>query len=325
MSTNNNHLVSRRNLILAGIAMGTTVACDRKLLVKSASIAAPINPMPERILGKTGLSVPLLGLGGAGKTPLSHRGKAAESYSIIEAAINLGIRYFDTAASYGPSEKYLGQALSPYRQQVIIASKTAKRDRDSAWRELERSLKRLKTDYLDIWQLHHVSFPEELEQIFGIDGAAKAIEEAKEQKIIRFSGITGHHEPDVIAEALKRYPFDTTLISLNAADIHHPRPFASNVLPVTQEKNVGVVTMKIPAYGKLLKKGVLTGMEQAMGYVLSLSGVHCCIIAAENVAQLESNVRVAQQFQPLTEKQLKEIERLTAQTWQETTFFRSWS
>ncbi len=321
----NKHLISRRNLILAGITTVTTVACGREPLVKRASLAAPINPMPERILGRTGLSVPLLGLGGAGKTPLSHRGKAAESYSIIEAAINLGIRYFDTAASYGPSEEYLGQALSPYRQQIIIASKTAKLDRDSAWRELERSLKRLTTDYLDIWQLHHISFPEELEQIFAKNGAARTIEEAKEQKIIRFSGITGHHEPDVIAEALQRYPFDMTLISLNAADIHHPRPFAPTVLPVAQEKNVGVVTMKIPAYGKLFKKGVLTGMEQAMGYVLSLAGVHCCVIAAENAAQLESNVRVAQQFQPLTEKQLTEIEQLTAQTWQETNFFRSWT
>ncbi len=325
MSSKNNNLVSRRNLILAGITIGTTVACGRKPLVTTASMATPMNPMPERILGKTGLSVPLLGLGGAGKTPLSGRGKADESYSLIESAINLGIRYFDTAASYGPSEEYLGQGLSPYRRQVIIASKTAKRDRDGAWRELERSLKRLKTDYLDIWQLHHVSFDEELEQIFGSNGAIKAIEEAKEQKIIRFSGITGHHEPDVIAKALKRYPFDLSLISLNAADIHHPRPFAPTVLPIAQQENIGVVTMKIPAYGKLLKKGVLTGMEQAMGYVLSLSGVHCCVIAAENVAQLESNVRVAQQFKPLTKKQLTEIEQLTVSTWQETTFFRRWT
>lgn len=305
--------------------MGTVVACGSKPLVKSASLNVPINPMPERILGKTELSIPVLGLGGAGNTPLSHRGKEAESRTLIEAALNLGIRYFDTAASYGPSEEYLGQSLSPYRRQIILATKTAKLDRDSAWRELERSLKRLKTDYLDIWQLHHISFPEELEQIFASNGAIKAIEEAKEQKIIRFCGITGHHEPDVIAEAIKRYPFDMTLIALNAADVHHPRPFASTVLPIAQANNVGVVTMKIPAYGKLLQKGVLTGMEQAMGYVLSLAGVHACVIAAENVAQLESNVQVAQQFQSLTQKQLQEIEKLTASTWQETTFFRSWT
>ena len=325
MSAKNNYLISRRNLLLTGITVGATVACGNSESNKLASMSVPSSPMPERILGKTGLSIPILGLGGAGKTPLSRQGQATESYSIIETAINLGIRYFDTAASYGPSEEYLGQVLSGYRQQVILASKTAKLDRDSAWRELERSLKRLKTDYLDIWQLHHVSFPEELEQIFSNNGAIKAIEEAKEQKIIRFSGITGHHEPDVIATALQRYPFDMTLISVNAADIHHPRPFAPTVLPVAQEKNVGVVTMKIPAYGKLLQKGRLEGMEQAMGYVLSLPGVHSCIIAAENATQLESNIRVAQRFQLLSQKQLTEIEQLTAQTWQETTFFRHWT
>lgn len=305
--------------------MATTVACGNKKQAELVSLATPINPMPERILGQTGLSVPLLGLGGAGKTPLSQGGKAKESYAIIEAAIKLGIRYFDTAASYGPSEEYLGQALQPYRQKVIIASKTGRRDRDGAWRDLERSLKRLKTDYLDMWQLHHVSFLEELEQILADNGAAKAIEEAKEQKIIRFAGLSGHHEPDVIAEALKRYPFDMTLIALNAADSHHPRPFASTVLPVAQEKNIGVVAMKVPAYGKLLAKGVLQGMEQAMGYVLSLKGVHCCVIAAENVAQLASNVQVAQKFQNLTAKELLEIEQSTAATWSETTFFRRWT
>jgi aryl-alcohol dehydrogenase-like predicted oxidoreductase len=307
------------------MTMAATLACSKKPNAQLASSITPSKPMAERILGKTGLSVPLLGLGGAGQTPLSQSLKASESYELIEAAIGLGIRYFDTAASYGPSEDYLGEALQPYRQQLIIASKTAKRDRDGAWRELERSLSRLKTDYLDIWQLHHVSFTEELDQIFSQNGAAKAIEEAKLQKIIRFSGITGHHEPDVIAEALRRYSFDMTLISLNAADIHHPRPFSPTVLPVAQQKNVGVIAMKVPAYGRLFKKGILEGMEQAMGYVLSLGGVHCCVIAAENVAQLASNVQVAQKFQQFTQKQLKAIEQLTVQTWQETTFFRRWT
>jgi predicted aldo/keto reductase-like oxidoreductase len=172
---------------------------------------------------------------------------------------------------------------------------------------------------------HHVSFIEELDQIFGQNGAAKAIEEAKEQKLIRYSGITGHHEPDVIAEGLKRYPFDMTLISLNASDIHHPRPFASTVLPVAQEKNVGVMAMKVPAYGRLFKKGILDGMEEAMGYVLSLKGVHGCIIAAEDIPQLESNVKVAQNYQPLDTIAMEKIEQKTAHAWQETTFFRQWT
>ncbi|ACB53675.1 hypothetical protein cce_4327 [Crocosphaera subtropica ATCC 51142] len=318
---------TRRNFLLAGMSMLGTVACQKVNQSETVEKIAfsPVTPLPERILGNTGVSLPILGLGGAGQTPLSKYGQEKEAIALIEAALKLGIRYFDTAASYGPSEDYLGKVLPPHRSQVLIATKTDKRDYDGAWRELERSLQRLQTDYIDVWQLHHVSFPEELEQIFGKNGAAKAIEEAKAQKIIRFSGISGHHEPDVIANALQQYPFDMTLISLNAADVHHPRPFSKTVLPVAKEKNVGVVAMKVPAYGRLLKPGALSSMDQAMGYVLSLGGVHSCIIAAESIQQLQGNVQVASQFQPLNPSQVSEIETLTAKVWQENTFFRRWT
>jgi aryl-alcohol dehydrogenase-like predicted oxidoreductase len=320
---------TRRQIIFSGMAfLGailTNNGCQRRSTSQVNQINQIPSSMPERILGNTGIKVPIFGLGGAGKTPLSRNNQEAEAIALIEAALRGGIRYFDTAASYGPSESYLGKVLPNYRKNVLIATKTAARDRDGAWRELETSLKRLNTDYLDFWQLHHVSFPEEIDNILSQNGAIKAIEEAKEQKIIRFSGITGHHEPNVIVEALERYPFDTTLISINAADIHHPRPFSSSVLPVAQAKNVGVITMKIPAYGRLFQPGILTGMEQAMGYTLSLKGVHCCIIAAENVAQLEANIKVAQAFQELTLSEMKEIENLTAKTWEDTTFFRRWT
>jgi aryl-alcohol dehydrogenase-like predicted oxidoreductase len=281
--------------------------------------------MPERVLGNTGVSVPIFGLGGAGQTPLSWDNREQDAVAIIQRALELGIRYFDTASSYGPSEDYLGKVLPSHREKVFLASKTAERDRDGAWKELERSLKRLNTDYLDLWQLHHVSFEQELDKIFSKDGAAKALQEAKAQKLIRFAGISGHHEPDIIAEGLRRYPFDTTLICINAADKHHPRPFIPTVLPVARQKGVGVIAMKVPAYGRLFKPGVLDGMHQAMGYTLSQPGVHCCIIAAETVAQLESNVEVARAFQPLNEASLAQIEQRTAASWQDNTFFRAWT
>ena len=281
--------------------------------------------MPERELGNTGVRVPIFGLGGAGQTPLSWENRERDAVAIIQRALELGIRYFDTASSYGPSEDYLGKVLPSHREKVFLASKTAERDRDGAWKELERSLKRLNTDYLDLWQLHHVSFEQELDKIFSKDGAAKALEEAKAQKLIRFAGISGHHEPDIIAEGLRRYPFDTTLICINAADKHHPRPFIPTVLPVARQKGVGVIAMKVPAYGRLFKPGVLDGMHQAMGYTLSQPGVHCCVIAAETVAQLESNVEVAREFQPLNEASLAQIEQRTAASWQDNTFFRAWT
>jgi aryl-alcohol dehydrogenase-like predicted oxidoreductase len=201
----------RSFLTLSMMAAGGAIACSAlsqpeksaNVSPSSLPLALPVNPtMPERLLGNTGQSLPIFGLGGASRqTPLSKLDQESAAVKIIEHALELGIRYFDTAPSYAPSEDYLGKVLPPYRSQIFLASKTSARDRDGAWRELERSLQRLNSDYLDLWQLHHVSFDGELDQIFQSTGAIKAIEEAKAQKIIRFSGITGHHEPDIIAVA----------------------------------------------------------------------------------------------------------------------------
>jgi aryl-alcohol dehydrogenase-like predicted oxidoreductase len=200
---------NRRNFILSTLAVVGGIVGAKSLKQQSQEmleipndLVAIAGKMPERQLGKTGVKVPIFGLGGAGQTPLSQPGRETEAVAQIERAIELGIRYFDTAADYGPSEENLGKVLPNYRSRIFLATKTAARDRDGAWRDLERSLKRLKTDRLDLWQLHHVSFAAELDQIFSSKGAIKAIEQAKQQKIIRFCGITGHHEPAIIAQGL---------------------------------------------------------------------------------------------------------------------------
>lgn len=314
------------SLAAAGGLVGSLVLHkDRQSASLPESSSPKISSLPKRVLGKTGVSLPILGLGGAGQTPLSKPDAEKQAVDMIQQAWNLGIRYFDTAASYGPSEDYLGKVLPTYRSDLFLASKTARRDRDAAWRELESSLKRLNTDYLDLWQLHHVSFAEEIEEIFGSNGAVKAIEEAKEQGLIKFAGITGHHEPEIIIEGLRRYAFDTTLIPVNAADVHHPRPFIASVLPVARQQQVGVIAMKVPAYGKLLRPGVLSGMSEAMGYSLSQEGVHTCIIAAETVEQLTANVQTAQAFQSLDAQALASIEKRTQATWEDHSFFRDWA
>ncbi|MBV8887972.1 MAG: aldo/keto reductase [Chroococcidiopsidaceae cyanobacterium CP_BM_RX_35] len=305
--------------VAGGIAAG---AAAQQNLTSTATITAT---MPERVLGRTGVKLPIFGLGGAGQTPLSWDGAEKDAVAIIQRALELGIRYFDTAASYGPSEDYLGKVLPPHRSQLFLASKTAFRDRDGAWRELERSLTRLKTSYLDLWQLHRVSFGHELDTIFGKDGAVNALEEAMQQKLVRFTGITGHHDPTIIAQGLRRYPFHTALIPVNAADKHHPHPFIPVVLPVAQQQKVGVIAMKVPAYGRLFKPGALEGMHQALGYSLSQPGVNCCTIAAETVAQLEQNVDVAKAFQLLPATDMAAIEQRTAAIWEDNTFFRAWT
>ena len=316
---------NRRNFIIGSVAAATAIGSHALTKKNTHASSSTTKSMPERVLGKTQISLPVFGLGGAGQTPISNEDREVEAIALIEKALELGIVYYDTAASYGPSEERFGKVLPQVRDRIYLNSKTAARDYDGAWRELERSLKRLGTDYLDSWQLHHVSFVEELDTIFGDNGAIKAVEEAKEQGLIKFSGITGHHEPEVIAEGLRRYDFDTTLISLNAADVHHPRPFSRTVLPVAQEKNVGVIAMKVPAYGKLLQPNLLSSMEQAMGYSLSLPGVHCCIIAAEDPKQLESNVTVARNYTPLDAAQMSQIEQLTVNAGEDGAFFRRWT
>ncbi|MBD2199914.1 MULTISPECIES: aldo/keto reductase [Calothrix] len=315
---------TRRNFLLTTVAMASGIVGADTLANHTSGTPSAI--MPERILGLTGVKVPILGLGGAGtNTPLDKSDKEREAVAIIEKAIALGIRYFDTARSYGASEIHFGKVLPTYRSQIFLTSKTAKRDRDSAWRELESSLKRLNTNYLDLWQLHHVSFHEEIETIFSQSGAIKALEEAIQQKIVRFAGITGHRDTKVIAEGIRRFPFHTTLIPINAVENHHPDSFIQGVLPLAKQQNLGVIAMKVPAYGKLLQAGGLNNIQQALGYTLSQSGVHCCIIPADSVQQLEENVQAAISYQPLNIQQLAEIEQRTHNIWQESTFYRAWS
>jgi len=280
--------------------------------------------MVTRSLGRTGLTLPLLGLGGSA-SPLSRPGAEAEAIAIIERSLELGVRYFDTAANYGPSEERLGQVLPAQRTNVVIASKTSARDRDRAWQQLERSLTRLNTDYLDIWQFHALTHDWDIDTILHEgSGAILAAQEAQEQGIVRQVGITGHHNPSIIAKAISRYPFDTALVPVNAADKHTPEPFITNLLPLAEEKGVGIIAMKVPAYGRLFKSGLLSGMGEAMGYALSQPGVSSCIIAAETLAQLEENVAAAQTFAPLSEDAIAAIESRTASAWQDSSFFRRW-
>ncbi|BAZ27697.1 hypothetical protein NIES4074_01240 [Cylindrospermum sp. NIES-4074] len=316
---------TRRNFLLTSVAVAGGILGANTWQNNISSTSTPLVTIPERVLGRTGIKVPILGLGGAGtKTPLDKQDRESDAIAIIEKALQLGIRYFDTAASYGANEDFLGKALPSHRATVFLASKTYKRDRDGMWRELERSLKRLNTDYLDLWQLHSVASPEHLQTLFSSSGGIKALEEAQEQKLVRFVGITGHHEPDFIVEAIRRYSFHTTLLPINAVDKHYPRPFIPAVLPLAQQQNLGVIAMKVPAYGKLFQAGGLTGMQQAMSYSLSQPGVHCCVISVDDVQQLEENVNVARSFEQLSDRQLAEIEQRTATIWRESSFYRSW-
>lgn len=260
--------------------------------------------LPTRPLGRTGWKVTLLGLGGEGV--LRTTGRMREAVPVIRRALELGINYFDTAPAYQQSQDYLGEGLQGERSRIFLTSKTHDRSRAGSLRLLEDSLRRLKTDHLDLWQLHDLREMEELDQIFARDGAIRAMEEARAQGMVRFFGITGHTAPDVLIEAARRYPFDTALVAINPAD-RVRLSFIEEFLPVATEKGMGVVAMKVMAWGLLLKDPVRFSPEEALGYALSQS-VSTAIVGCSSPQEVEQNVAAVSRTQRLSSGQLSELE-----------------
>lgn len=193
--------------------------------------------MNERSFGRTGWQVPILSFG-AQRIVDEHNCTEEEAIQIVHTAIERGITYFDTAPSYsdGQSEYRLGLALQGgRREQVKIATKTHDRTRDGSWRLLEESLKRLQTDYVDEWRLHNIVDLQQLDSCFTQDGALKALQEAQEQGVVKKLSISGHTNPQVQVEALRRFDFDSALVALSALD-HHIYSFAHEFLPLAMEK-----------------------------------------------------------------------------------------
>ena len=212
------------------------------------------------------------------------------------------------------------------RNQVYLATKSAARDYDGAMRELEVSLKRLQTDRIDCWQMHNIRTQQDVDKIFSANGALNAFVKARDEKITQFIGITGHRNPFPLIDAISRFEFDTILMALNAADKNLPgagdeSSFIDKLLPTAVEKNLGIIGMKVPALGHILKSNGLTTMEQAISYVLTLS-VSTVIIGIKTIAELEENVRIAQNFKPLTPVEMAKLEGLTKPYYDEATFFK---
>ncbi len=261
--------------------------------------------LPTRPLGRTGHAVTLFALGGEGV--LRTTGRMKEAVPVIRRALELGVNYFDTAPAYQQSQDYLGEGLQGDRQKIFLASKTHERSRDGSLKLLENSLRRLKTDHLDLWQLHDLREMSELDQIFSKEGAIRAVEEAKAQKKIRFVGITGHTAPDVLLEALRRYPFDTALVAINPAD-RVRLSFIEEFLPPAAEKGMGVIAMKVMAHGSLLEDPVRLSPAEAMTYALSQPGVSTALIGCSTPAEVEQNAAAVAGFQAMPAGELSDLE-----------------
>lgn len=308
----------------------------------------PFNPkthhaMPTRNLGKTGYKVGVFSLGG--QAALEKANNAEVAVPIIERALDLGVNYLDTSSIYGGpdrwSEQYVGSVMKTRRHEAFLATKTKERTRDGSMRMIERSLQLLNTDHVDLWQLHDIGLPEDVNAIFAKGGAMEALIEMQQQKVVRFLGVTGHYRPDALIDAIHRHPFDCILMSLNPADTHM-WSFQEKLLPLVVEKQMGIIGMKVPSRGRLLsswtppsveaqkhmwegsaiatRPGVMT-MRDAMNYALT-HPVSTIIVGCDTQQQLEENVTIAREFTPLSHTQMAALDTAAEPVAKQSLFYR---
>ncbi|HZL67929.1 MAG TPA: aldo/keto reductase [Candidatus Limnocylindrales bacterium] len=263
--------------------------------------------VPHRPLGGTGIQVSAMALGGY------HLGSATnqqEVNNIVARAMDAGINFFDNAWDYhnGHSEEVVGTALKGKRQQAIVMTKvcTHGRGKDVAMQQLEQSLRRLQTDYLDLWQIHEVIYENDPDLIFRPGGAAEALLQAKQQGKVRAIGFTGHKDPSIHLKMLAQdLAFDTVQMPLNCLDATF-RSFETNVLPVAKQRGIGVLGMKsMGGSGEIVVHGAATP-EQALRYAMSLP-VSSTISGVDSMDVLEQNLAVARGFQPMPAQEMQAL------------------
>jgi predicted aldo/keto reductase-like oxidoreductase len=270
---------------------------------------APAGEIPRRRFGQTGAIVSALGLGGHAFASAKTK---AESIRIVHEAVDHGITFMDNAWDYheGKSERLMGEALKGRRDRVFLMTKvcTHGRDRKVALKQLEDSLRRLRTDYLDLWQIHEVAFDNDPELHFAPGGAAEALLDAKKQGKVRFIGFTGHKKPELHKRMLAHvFPFDSVQMPLSGFDANF-QSFEREILPLLLQRGIAPIGMKsLNGTADAIKKGVIT-VEAALRYAMSLP-VATTVSGMDSLRVLRHNIKIARNFVPMTLKE-KEAHRL---------------
>jgi aryl-alcohol dehydrogenase-like predicted oxidoreductase len=271
--------------------------------------------LPHRTLGKTGASVSIVGLGGA---HIGRQKDAAESVRIIRAAIDGGVTFLDNSWDYngGESELRMGKALlDGYRDRVFLMTKFDGRDRASAARQIDESLRRLRSDHVDLLQFHEIIRMSDPDHIFAAGGALEAALEARKAGKTRFLGFTGHKSPEIhlaMLRAAEAHGFepDTVQLPLNVLDASHDS-FQAKVLPELTRRGIGVLGMKSLGDGFVPKSKAVTP-EEGIRYAMSLPGVGITILGIDSMAILDQALRIARGFEPLDENARRMLERKAA-------------
>jgi predicted aldo/keto reductase-like oxidoreductase len=269
----------------------------------------PINTRP---FGRHSDRVSIIGLGGY---HIANVDTIAESVRIIHAAIDAGVNFLDNAWEYheGDSEKRMGRAIADRRDKVFLMTKVCTHGRDAkvAMRQLEESLRRLRTDYLDLWQIHECVYYNDPERHFEPGGAVEALDRAKQQGKVRYVGFTGHKDPEILLKVLSYdYPFDSCQLALNGFDAHF-KSFQKKVLPDLQRRQIAAIGMKsLGGDGRVIQKKKAR-IEDALRYAMSLP-VCTTVSGIDSMKVLRQNLKIASAFSPMSEQEMLNYERSLA-------------
>ena len=291
--------MKRRSFVggaLAGVPITATYAKPQK--VKAGDI-------PTTAFGKTGVKVSIIAQGGA---RMDLHPDVASAAAHVRRVYELGITYFDCARSYwgGRSEEAYGIGLDGVRKNVFLTTKTTKRTAKEVEEELATSLRLLKTDHVDLWQMHSIENRGDIDRILGPGGAMEAFEAAKKAGKCRFIGFTGHFDPEAHAAMLRAYnKWDTVLMPVHAAD-HAYLSFEKTALPVAKELGLGVQAIKVFCKAFLLRS---LNPSECLRYTLSQPGVHVAVCGAGTEGQMADNIRTAQTFKKLTADEIADVRK----------------
>jgi uncharacterized protein len=282
---------SRRDFIRRVLFGGAIVGLFSRAPSSSAETKSRL--VDRRKLGWVQADVSILGLGLGAAFLDAFEQRLDAGHALLESALAKGINYWDTGRSYGPSESMIAPVLAGNRSRVFLASKSDARDYDGFKRDLERSLQVLRTDHVDLYQLHDLG-PQELTNLGAIEaGAVRAAREAKDEGIIRAFGITGHSHRGILIECMRRFAPDTVLTTFLATE--SGKGTHNELLALARSRHMGVIAMKTIRYGRLAKLPA----TELLRYALSLDGVHTAIVGLDSLNHLNEDAAVATGFKAM--------------------------
>ena len=304
---------NRREFLQAGAAGVAALSMTGAVDPQAPDAAKNSGGIPMRPLGKTGQMVSAIALGGHSATnPKTLSEKA--SLRLIQRAVDEGITFMDNCWDYhdGVAEERMGKALADggRRDKVFLMTKVCGRNEKDATSNLEDSLRRLKTDHLDLWQFHEMVYDNDPDWVFEDDGAIQAGLKALKDGKIRFLGFTGHKDPQIHLKMLsKPFDFATVQMPLNVMDVHY-RSFQKQVLPELLKRNIGVLAMKsLGGNGSIVSDAGIP-VEDALRYVLSLP-ISTLVSGIDSEKVLDQNLKIVRGFKPMTAEERAMVEQST--------------